>query len=162
MATVCRVVTSSCALHLGGDGWGKAERGCGKAWPPANPALQPPASQSCWGGCYLTSQGGCDLLWGGGTRWICNSQVWKAARDVPGATCRHPAWAEPCRWAQGTRHRLALRELILAQRTRGHSFSFHPALPPPSISPHLLPLPTALPLLQVQDSTPWSPPGYFP
>lgn len=63
---------------------------------------------------------------GGGTHCSCNSQVWKAARDVPGAACSHPAWVEPCRWAQGAWHTLALGELILAQRSLG---CFHPVLP---------------------------------
>lgn len=111
------------------------------------------ASQWCWGW-FLADQGGCDLLWGGGTHSSCNPQVWKDARDVPRAACSHPVWAEPRRWAQGT---CWGAQPYPAEPRLQFMFSFRPALwsissPPPATANSSTPLtsrPAHLGVIQV-------------
>lgn len=78
----------SICLHLRGGGCS------GTAWLPANPPL------SVLLGVFLAGQGGCALLWGGDAPSSCNLENLKSSLAC---ACCHPVWAEPCRWAQGTR-----------------------------------------------------------
>lgn len=71
---------SRSVLHLRGAGWGKVDHGCGQGWLPASPALQCPASSSCWGG---------DAIWQAKVAMACSGE------EAPAAAVMHSAGKLP-------------------------------------------------------------------